>query len=176
MRRGSTTSSGGSAAGCRDRGSSAVFDRSYYEDVLIVRVHDLVPRTVWGRRYTLINRFEQQIADSGTTIIKVMLHISKEEQKQRLLARLSDPTKLWKYNPGDVDERLHWDDYKAAYEAVLDKTNTDVAPWHVVPADRKWYRDWAVSKLLLDHLERINPVWPPPDFDVEAQRARVLAS
>jgi PPK2 family polyphosphate:nucleotide phosphotransferase len=149
-------------------GQITVFDRSYYEEVLIVRVHDLVPRSVWGRRYRLINRFEEQVADSGTTIIKVMLHISKDEQKQRLLDRLSDPTKLWKYNPGDVDERMHWDAYMTAYEALLDKTNTDIAPWYVVPADRKWYRNWAISKLLLEHLERINPVWPPPGFDVEA--------
>ena len=129
-----------------------VFDRSHYEDVLIVRVHDLVPKTTWQRRYAAINRFEQTLARRGTTVVKVMLHISPDEQQDRLLERLDRPDKHWKYDPADVDQRMHWDAYAQAYQAVLERCSTDVAPWYVVPADRKWYARWAVQQLLLEHL------------------------
>ena len=123
-------------------GQIGVFDRSHYEDVLIVRVHGLVPPEVWKRRYATINRFERKVAAKGTTIIKVMLHISRDEQKQRLLERLDRPDKHWKYNPGDVDERAYWDDYQEAYAEAAHACSKDTAPWYVVPADRKWYSRW----------------------------------
>ncbi|WP_377642262.1 polyphosphate kinase 2 family protein [Oryzobacter terrae] len=154
-------------------GDLGVFDRSHYEDVLIVRVHDLVPRTTWSRRYGQINAFEQGVVDDGTVIVKVMMHISSEEQKARLTERLSREDKYWKYNPGDLDERGHWADYMEAYQAVLEKCSTDAAPWFVVPADHKWYARLAVTNLLLEHLEAMDPKWPAADFDVEAERARL---
>ena len=156
-------------------GKLGVFDRSHYEDVLIVRVHNLVPRTTWMRRYAAINRFEARLADDDVRVVKVFLHISKEEQRQRLLARLDDPTKLWKFNPHDVDERASRADYQEADAAALERCNTDTAPWSRVPADRKWYRDWAVANLLVEHLEDMKLTWPKPDFDSEEQRARLLA-
>jgi PPK2 family polyphosphate:nucleotide phosphotransferase len=156
-------------------GKLGVFDRSHYEDVLIVRVHNLVPRTTWMRRYAAINRFEARLADDDVRVVKVFLHISKEEQRQRLLARLDDPTKHWKFNPHDVDERASWADYQEAYAAALERCNNDTAPWYRVPADRKWYRDWAVANLLVEHLEDMKLTWPKPDFDSEEQRARLLA-
>lgn len=156
-------------------GIIGVFDRSQYEDVLIVRVHDLVPRAQWSRRYAQINNFEASVAATGTTIVKVMLDISKDEQKARLAARLADPAKHWKFNPGDLDERAHWDDYQAAYQAAIDKCSTDVAPWYVVPADRKWYARLAVMNLLLHALQQLDPQWPAADFDVAEQQARLAA-
>jgi len=156
-------------------GKLGVFDRSHYEDVLIVRVHNLVPRTTWMRRYAAINRFEARLADDDVRVVKVFLHISKEEQRQRLLARLDDPTKLWKFNPHDVDERASWADYQEAYAAALERCNNDTAPWYRVPADRKWYRDWAVANLLVEYLEDMKLTWPKADFDSEEQRARLLA-
>lgn len=157
-------------------GFLGVFDRSHYEDVLVVRVKDLVERRVWSRRYASINRFEERLVESGCTIVKVMLHISPDEQRERLLARLDDPTKHWKYRPGDVDERELWPRYQEAYEAALEQCNTETAPWHVVPADRKWYRNWAVSMLVIEHLEAMDMQWPAADFDVDEERARVRAS
>jgi PPK2 family polyphosphate:nucleotide phosphotransferase len=157
-------------------GYVGAFDRSHYEDVLIVRVHDLVPRATWSRRYATINRFEQQLADKGTTVIKCFLHVSKAEQQARLLARLDDPTKHWKYNPADVDERGYWDSYQEAYEAALEKCNTDAAPWFVVPSDRKWYRNWAITNLLIEHLQDLDPKWPLASYDVDAERARLKES
>ena len=157
-------------------GQIGVFDRSHYEDVLVVRVHDLVPRAQWSRRYGQINRFEAGVLDKGTTIIKVMLHISKDEQKARLSERLERPDKHWKFNPGDLDEREHWDDYQEAYQAVIDQTSTDEAPWFVVPADRKWYARLAVMNLLKEHLEAMDPQWPVADFDVAEQQARLEAT
>jgi PPK2 family polyphosphate:nucleotide phosphotransferase len=156
-------------------GKLGVFDRSHYEDVLIVRVHNLVPRSTWTRRYAAINRFEARLADDDTRVVKVFLHISKEEQRQRLLARLDDPTKLWKFNPHDVDERASWADYQEAYAAAIERCNNDTAPWYRVPADRKWYRDWAVANLLVEHLEDMKLTWPKADFDLEEQQARLLA-
>jgi PPK2 family polyphosphate:nucleotide phosphotransferase len=156
-------------------GKLGVFDRSHYEDVLVVRVHGLVPRSTWSRRYAAINRFEAQLVERDIRVVKVFLHISKEEQRQRLLARLDDPTKQWKYNPRDVDERAGWADYQAAYESALERCNGEVAPWYWVPADRKWYRNWAIASLLVEQLEDMKLTWPKGDFDVEEQRARLLA-
>ncbi|GAA2017213.1 polyphosphate kinase 2 family protein [Catenulispora yoronensis] len=157
-------------------GYVGVFDRSHYEDVLIVRVRNLVPPEQWEPRYGLINEFEQELADQGTTVVKCFLHISRDEQKDRLLARLDDETKLWKYNTGDVDERKLWPAYREAYEAALDLTSTATAPWYVIPADRKWYRNFAITNLLIETLERIDPQWPPADYDVAKEKARVLES
>ncbi|NUR63607.1 MAG: polyphosphate kinase 2 family protein [Catenulispora sp.] len=157
-------------------GQVGVFDRSHYEDVLVVRVRNLVPREQWEPRYGLINEFEQELADLGTTVVKCFLHISRDEQKERLLARLADPTKLWKYNPGDVDERKLWPAYQEAYAAALNLTSTATAPWFVIPADRKWYRNFAITQLLIETLERVNPQWPPPDYDVAKEKKRVLES
>ena len=154
-------------------GMIGVFDRSHYEDVLIVRVHNLVPEQVWAGRYELINEFEAEVAATGTTIVKVMLHISPEEQAARLAERLDRPDKHWKYNPGDLDERARWDEYMQAYQTALTRCSPDAAPWHVVPADKKWFARLAVQRLLLDALEEIDPQWPPADFDVEAEKARL---
>lgn len=154
-------------------GQIGVFDRSHYEDVLAVRVHDLVPRAVWSRRFAQINAFEAKAVERGTTVVKVMLHLSPGEQKSRLTRRLQRPDKQWKYNPGDVDERLLWPQYLEAYQEVLDRTSTDEAPWFVVPADRKWYARLAVQSLVLEHLEAMDPQWPTVDFDVAAEERRL---
>jgi PPK2 family polyphosphate:nucleotide phosphotransferase len=154
-------------------GHSGVFDRSHYEDVLIVRVHNLVPPEVWGKRYDEINRFEQKLVEDGTTIIKVSMFVSPDEQKKQLLERLEDPTKYWKYNPGDIDERKQWPKYQEAYQAVLDRTSTEYAPWYVVPCDRRWYSRLAVTELLNRALEGLKLSWPPADFDVEAEKKRL---
>lgn len=157
-------------------GFIGVFDRSHYEDVLIGRVRSLAPADEIERRYDAINAFEADAAASGIRVIKVMLHISPDEQKSRLMERLERPDKHWKYNPGDVDERLLWDDYMAAYQTVFERTSAAVAPWHVIPADRKWYARLAVQELLLDALQGIDPQWPDADFDVEAEKKRLAAS
>ncbi|MEI2775466.1 MAG: polyphosphate kinase 2 family protein [Tetrasphaera sp.] len=157
-------------------GIIGVFDRSHYEDVLIVRVHNLVPRAQWARRYAQINAFEKKAVADQITVVKVMLHISKDEQKARLGARLDNPEKYWKYNPGDIDERAKWDDYMAAYQVAIDKCSTDVAPWYVVPADKKWYARLAVMNLLVATLRGLDPQWPPADFDVAAEQARLKES
>jgi PPK2 family polyphosphate:nucleotide phosphotransferase len=154
-------------------GYVGVFDRSHYEDVLIARVRELAEPAEIERRYAAINAFEQEVADSGTRIVKCMLHISAEEQKNRLLARLDDPTKHWKYNPADVDERARWSAYRQAYEIALERTNSDVAPWHVVPSDKKWARNLAIGKLLLEALQDLDPQWPKADIDVEAEKRRL---
>ncbi len=157
-------------------GQIGVFDRSHYEDVLIARVHDLVPRTTWSRRYAQINAFEQSVVESGTTMVKVMLHISSDEQKSRLMERLERPDKNWKYNPGDVDERMLWPRYQEAYQAALEKCSTPEAPWFVVPADRKWYARLAVQNLVLEHLRAMDPHWPAADYDVETEKARLAGT
>jgi len=157
-------------------GQLGVFDRSQYEDVLIVRVHELVPKEVWSKRYAQINAFERTVVASGTKIVKVMTHISKDEQKERLMERLDRPDKHYKYNPGDVDERARWLDYMQAYQAALDKTSTVGAPWHVVPSDRKWYARLAVQQLLLEALREMQLEWPKADFDVEAEKKRLAES
>ena len=157
-------------------GHIGVFDRSHYEDVLIVRVHNLVPPEVWGARYDEINAFEHELVDNGTTLVKVAMFVSLEDQKKRLAERLSRPDKYWKYNPGDIDERKLWPDYQEAYQAVLDRTSTDYAPWYVVPCDRKWYCRLAVTELLIETLKDLDLSWPPPAFDVEAEKLRVAHS
>ncbi|MGF6834016.1 PPK2 family polyphosphate:nucleotide phosphotransferase [Paenarthrobacter sp. TE4293] len=157
-------------------GMVGVFDRSQYEDVLIHRVHGWADAEELERRYAAINDFEARLAGQGTTIIKVMLNISKDEQKKRLIARLDDPSKHWKYSSGDLAERAYWDDYMDAYGAAFEKTSTDVAPWHVIPANKKWYARIAVQQLLLDALERLQLDWPKAEFDVAAERALVVAS
>ena len=148
-------------------GEITIFNRSHYEDVLVVRVHDLVPPEVWGRRYDHINTFEQLLADEGTTILKFYLHISKEEQKERLQARLDEPHKRWKFAKGDLAERKRWDDYLEAFEAVLSKTSTEWAPWYVIPADRKWYRNLIISRILVETLESLDMKYPDPEEDLE---------
>jgi PPK2 family polyphosphate:nucleotide phosphotransferase len=158
------------------RGKIGVFDRSHYEDVLIGRVRSLAPADEIERRYGAIERFEADAADRGIRVVKVMLHISKDEQKERLAARLDRPEKHWKYNPGDVDERELWDDYMAAYQVMLERTSTDVAPWFVVPADRKWFARLAVQRLLLAALDDIDPRWPVADYDVEREKERLASS
>jgi PPK2 family polyphosphate:nucleotide phosphotransferase len=155
-------------------GAVGIFNRSHYEDVLVVRVHDLVPADVWSQRYDEINAFEAALAADGLTMVKVMLHISPQEQKQRLLARLDDPTKQWKYNPGDVAERSLWPQYQQAYQDALTRCSTEAAPWFVVPADRKWYRNWAVATLLRQAFADLDPQYPAPEFDVAAERVRVI--
>ncbi|MFF3322644.1 PPK2 family polyphosphate kinase [Streptomyces sp. NPDC002889] len=155
-------------------GVIGIFDRSHYEDVLIVRVHDLVPRAQLGRRYAQINQFEEMLADDGITIVKVFLHIGYEEQRRRLLQRLDNPDKHWKFNPGDIEERALWPDYRKAYEIALERCSTRTAPWYLVPSDRKWYRNWAISKLLLEHLEELDPQYPKDHFDVDGFRKRLL--
>lgn len=157
-------------------GYLGVFDRSHYEDVLVVRVAGLVPPEVWGARYEEINAFEEEVTASGTVLVKVALAISPDEQAARLRERLDRPDKHWKYNPGDLDVRAQWPAYEEAYQAVLDRTSTEVAPWHVVPADRKWYARMAVTELLVHALEGLDLTWPVADFDVAVERARLAAS
>jgi PPK2 family polyphosphate:nucleotide phosphotransferase len=154
-------------------GFLGVFNRSHYEDVLVARVRKLVPAKVWRARYQMINEFEDELVSSGITLLKVMLHISFGEQRRRLLARLDDPTKHWKYNPEDVDNREYWPAYQEAYHDALARCSTERAPWYVVPADRKWYRDWAVAHLLLQVFVRLDLRYPPAAFDVERERARL---
>lgn len=157
-------------------GQVGVFDRSHYEDVLIGRVRQLAPPEELERRYGAITGFEHELAESGTTIVKVMLHLGKAEQKKRLAARLENRAKLWKFNPADVDERLLWDDYQEAYQIALERTSTAEAPWFVVPADHKWYARVAVQQLLIRALEGLDLEWPMPDYDVEEQKRRLADS
>ena len=155
-------------------GLIGVFDRSHYEDVLIGRVRSLAKPEVIERRYREITRFEDQLAAAGVTVVKCMLHVSRWEQKQRLLARLDDSTKRWKFHPGDIDERALWMDYQRAYETAIEQTSTDTTPWYVVPSDRKWYRNWAVGRLLLEAMTDLAPRFPGADYDIEAQRDRLI--
>jgi polyphosphate:nucleotide phosphotransferase, PPK2 family len=157
-------------------GMIGIFDRSHYEDVLVVRVESLVPQAEWSRRYDLINEFEAELVAGGTTVVKCMLNVSFDEQRRRLAERLADPSKYWKYNPGDVDARLKWPAYQDAYAAALELCNTVDAPWHVIPADHKWYRNWAVAELLREKLAGMNLSWPKAEFDVAVEQARVEAS
>jgi PPK2 family polyphosphate:nucleotide phosphotransferase len=154
-------------------GKIVLFDRSHYEQVLVVRVHDLGP---WQTAYDEINAWEAKLVADGVTIVKVMLHITRKEQRERLLDRLADPTKHWKYNPHDVDERKLWGDYRVAYEDMLRRCSTESAPWYVVPANHKWHRDWLLSQLLLETLEEIPVDWPPTTFDAAVETARVRES
>jgi PPK2 family polyphosphate:nucleotide phosphotransferase len=154
-------------------GVIGVFDRSHYEDVLIVRVHELVAEKVWRARYDQINDFEKELVDSGTTIVKCFINISFETQRERLLARLDEPDKHWKFNEGDLEERARWDDYQAAFAEMLQQCNTEYAPWYVVPGDHKKYRNWAVGELLHETLRDLDPQYPRPELDIDALKARL---
>jgi PPK2 family polyphosphate:nucleotide phosphotransferase len=147
-------------------GEIAIFNRSHYEDVLVVRVHELVPPEVWSRRYEHINAFEKLLADEGTTILKFYLHISLDEQKERLQARLDDPDKHWKFNIGDLAERARWPEYVRAYEDVLSKTSTEWAPWYIIPANRKWYRNLVVASTIIETLESLEMRFPESEDDL----------
>ncbi|MBV9935735.1 MAG: polyphosphate kinase 2 family protein [Actinobacteria bacterium] len=149
-------------------GEIAIFNRSHYEDVLIVRVHDIVPKKVWKERYELISNFERTLVAAGTTVVKFFLHISKEEQADRFRKRLEKPTKQWKFRGADLAERKLWDDYQDAYSDAISKTSTDDAPWYVVPADHKWFRDWVVATVLVETLERMDPQFPEPEEDLSS--------
>jgi PPK2 family polyphosphate:nucleotide phosphotransferase len=157
-------------------GEIVIFNRSHYEDVLIARVKELVPAPVIERRYAAINRFEQEVAQRGTTIVKLYLHISRDEQRQRLLNRLADPLKHWKFSENDIKERAYWPDYMAAYQLALARCNPRSAPWYIVPANHKWFRNWAVARLLLETLESLNPQYPRPRLPIARLRAELLAS
>ncbi len=148
------------------KGEIGIFNRAHYEDVLIVRVHGYVPEKVWRARYEQINEFERYLTANRVTIVKFMLHISKDEQRERLQARLDDPNKRWKFSPQDIEERKFWPRYMDAYQDVLAKCSTDHAPWHVIPADRKWYARWAIAGILRETLEKMNPKPPKVDLDV----------
>lgn len=156
-------------------GFIGVFDRSHYEDVLVVRVHDLVPGDPWAERYAEINAFEKEVVDAGTVVVKCAMFVSPQEQLARLSERLERPDKHWKYNPGDLDERGHWDAYMDAYQAMLDNTSTDHAPWYAIPADNKWFARLAVAELLEHALLSLKLDWPVADFDVAAEKARLAA-
>ncbi|MCY7289189.1 MAG: polyphosphate kinase 2 family protein [Cryobacterium sp.] len=157
-------------------GLIGVFDRSHYEDVLIARVRALAPPEEIEERYEQIRSFENELVGQGTTIIKVMLHIGADDQKERLAERLARPDKHWKYNPGDVDERMLWPAYMDAYQIALERTSTSAAPWFVVPAEKKWYARLAVQHLLIDALQRLDLTWPPATFDVEREKTRLAAT
>jgi len=157
-------------------GMVGVFDRSHYEDVLIHRVHRWVDAEELERRYRAINEFEARQAAAGTKVVKVMLHISRDEQRERLLARLEDPAKRWKYSGNDLKERAFWEDYMDAYQAAFEQTSSELAPWHVVPADKKWYARIAVQQLLLDALEGLALAWPVPELDVDMESELVRRS
>jgi PPK2 family polyphosphate:nucleotide phosphotransferase len=149
------------------RGHLTIFNRSHYEDVLVVRVHGLVPQSQWQKRYEHIVTFENMLVDEGTTVLKFFLHISKDEQRMRQQSRIDDPTKRWKFASADIEERKHWDAYQEAFEAMLHRTSTDVAPWYVIPANRKWYRNLLVSQVLVDTLRGLNLHYPEPEDDID---------
>lgn len=150
-----------------ERGAITIFNRSHYEDVLVVRVHGLVPEERWEKRYRHIREFERLLSDEGTRIVKLFLNISAEEQKERLQARLDEPDKNWKFNKGDLKDRALWDDYQTAFTVALQETSTEYAPWYVVPANRKWYRNLAVSSILIETLEDMDPQYPDPEPDLD---------
>jgi PPK2 family polyphosphate:nucleotide phosphotransferase len=149
------------------KGQIGIFNRSHYEDVLVVRVKGFVPEPVWSRRYGHIRDFERMLADEGTHIVKIFLNISKEEQRERLQDRVDDPDERWKFRLGDLDDRALWDDYQQAFRDAIRQTSTDDAPWYVVPADRKWVRNLVIAKILRHHLELIDPQYPDADEDIE---------
>jgi PPK2 family polyphosphate:nucleotide phosphotransferase len=157
------------------KGEIGVFNRSHYEDVLVVRVHGLVPPEVWRDRYDQINAFEKLLTANGVTIVKFFLHIGRDEQKQRLLDRLDNPERNWKFSEADLEERKFWDDYQAAYEDALGRCSTPRAPWHVIPSDRKWYRNWAVAHILLHTLRDMKLKFPAPRGDVETLKRKLRA-
>jgi PPK2 family polyphosphate:nucleotide phosphotransferase len=151
-------------------GEIGIFNRSHYEDVLVVRVHRIVPKPVWSGRYEQINAFEKMLSENGTTILKFFLHISREEQKKRLEARIDDPSKNWKISPADFAERKHWEDYMNAYEDAINKCSTEWAPWFVIPANKKWFRNLAVSEIIAETLESMDPRFPKPTMDLSKVR------
>ncbi len=151
------------------KGEIGIFNRSHYEDVLVVRVHDLVPKSVWSKRYDQINAFERHLTDNGTTIVKFFLSIDKAEQRDRFQARYDDPTKRWMFSMGDLEERILWDDYQAAFDEALSRTSTAVAPWYVIPANRKWFRNLAVATILADTIADLKPKYPPVAADVPSE-------
>lgn len=157
---------------CPRKGEIGVFNRSHYEDVLIVRVHGLVPKSVWSLRYDQINAFERHLRQNNTIILKFFLHISKSEQKQRLEERLHDPEKQWKMNLSDLEERKRWDDYQQAYEDALSMCSTPDAPWYIIPADKKWFRNLAISQIVADTVESLKLRFPEPSFDPRSVRVR----
>jgi PPK2 family polyphosphate:nucleotide phosphotransferase len=159
-------------ARCPARGRIGVFNRSHYEDVLIVRVHNLVPKKAWSARYDQINAFEELLVSSGTLVLKFFLHISKAEQKRRLEARLKDPDARWKMNPDDLKERRRWDDYTEAYEDALTKCSTHAAPWRIVPADHKWFRNLAIAQIVADQMQAMGLTYPEPTFDPAAVKVK----
>ncbi|MFI6930871.1 PPK2 family polyphosphate kinase [Streptomyces sp. NPDC050287] len=156
-------------------GELGIFDRSHYEDVLVARVRELAPRDEIERRYDEINRFEKALTDDGTRLIKCFLHISYEEQRRRLLKRLDRPDKHWKFNPSDIDDRALWPAFQEAYEIALERCSTPYAPWYVIPSDHKWFRNWTVGRLLLEHLRALDPQYPKADFDIDECRTRLRA-
>jgi PPK2 family polyphosphate:nucleotide phosphotransferase len=158
-----------------DKGQVGIFNRSHYEDVLIARVHDLAKPAVIERRYDLINRFERDLVRGGTTVVKVCLHISYDEQRRRLVDRLRDPDKNWKFNVNDVDERAYWDDYMSAYSVAITNCSTEAAPWYVVPANDKDYRNWAVTRILIETLQEMDPQYPHPKLDIPRLMKRLKA-
>ena len=153
------------------RGEITIFNRSHYEDVLVVRVHELVPAPVWEKRFDEINAFEKHLNDHGTTVLKFFLNISREEQRTRLLQRLDDPQKHWKFSEGDLAERARWKEYRAAYQDALGRCSTEFAPWYVIPSDRKWYRDLAVAEIVAEALEALKPEPPKVKLDLKRLRA-----
>ncbi|MGV7976874.1 MAG: polyphosphate kinase 2 family protein [Anaerolineaceae bacterium] len=156
------------------KGEIVIFNRSQYEDVLVVRVHNLAPEEVWSKRYQHIREFERLLADEGTTILKFYLHIDLKEQAERFLARVEDPTKQWKFNPGDLDERARWDDYMKAYEDMLNQTSTAWAPWYIIPSNKKWYRNWLISKIVIKTLKNLDMRYPAPVENIEDYHKRLL--
>src|SRR5664280_365540 len=156
-----------------EKGNIGIFNRSHYEDVLVVRVHKLVPKSVWSERYDEINRFDKYLTENGTTILKFFLHISKDEQKRRIEERIANPNKHWKLSEADLKEREFWDDYTEAYEDAIHNCNTKHAPWFIIPADHKWFRNLAVSRILVETLEKMDPKYPTPELDI-ARMKRLL--
>jgi PPK2 family polyphosphate:nucleotide phosphotransferase len=156
-------------------GTIGIFNRTYYEDVLIARVKKLASEDTIENRYGEINRFEEELVRSDIVVIKFFLHISYDEQRTRLLARLEDPDKHWKFSENDINERAFWDDYTSAYDAALTRCDTPAAPWYIIPANNKWYRDWAVAQILIETLEELNPQYPRPRLKVKALEKRLLA-
>jgi PPK2 family polyphosphate:nucleotide phosphotransferase len=154
-------------------GIVGVFDRSHYEDVLVPRVHETVPEAEWRHRYDEINAFEAELAAAGTTVVKCFLHLSYAEQRERLLARLDDPTKHWKFRESDIDERAYWSDYQSAYAGMLEHCTGEAAPWYVVPSDRKWYRNWAIGQILGEVFADLDPQYPQTDLDLPRLRKRL---
>ncbi len=152
------------------RGCIGIFNRSHYEDVLVARVNNLVPESIWAKRYELINSFEQGLVNHGTQIVKIYLHLSKDRQKEKLADRLINPEKNWKFEPGDLKTREHWDEFMHAYSVAISRCNTDDAPWYIVPTDRKWHRVHVVSEIVRAALEDMNPQYPEPKIDPTSAR------